>query len=651
MKPLSIVNAVKAVGVAVLATTTSAAALTSRDEPALDWKSLTLLSEAADTQVQPVLDSKNETTLKTDSPRGITRQVRQLVTPFVWPNSTWYHDESLVPHIEEMLEVLTKRQHCDGTFSVGNRHSPPDTGFLIEDFGIMVRMLEKDDNDASQGIADTIRAILLKAAPGLAKGGIHTPNHRWKVSAALARMSQINEDESLIKRIDEWLAEGIDIDEDGIYSERSGIYYAAVSNPSLLTIARELNYTELIDYVRLNLELSIEHSEPNLEIESVLSRRQDQKQPAGDNMKEFYMQFRELALLDNEGRFAAMARLIEERLGDQLGDYLANIIERPELGEKLPDSEEPFVDFEKHYKNARLVRSRNGKVTVSAFGGTDWYDAEGNQSPFYNRFGSGLSTNPTMFRAWNGEAVLEGLRLVPNFFTMGHFRSSGISVDDDGIIKLGSQMEVPYYLPMPEDQRNEDGVYALSRSVADGRFYSMLDFPNRPTSMRRLKTDVTMTPTSSGYDIEFEVTGEKDVELTFELTFRGNGTFGGEMEELADEEGMKSYHLIEGTGKYSVGEDTISFGPGNGEGLIEASAGGKAIRIPVPPLDRTDKRKQNSTVGWTESSSWRGTRFILPAPRRSSTPLTWALLDHGRKGYKQGVYKNQTYPHAHYFLM
>ncbi|KAF3360619.1 hypothetical protein VdG1_01579 [Verticillium dahliae VDG1] len=433
----------KALGVALLATTASAVSIAPRQEAAaLDLTSLAILTKAADTQVQTTINNKQN--LLKGQPRAIARAVRQLVTPFVWPNSTYYHDESLLPHIEEMMAALTKRQHCDGTYSVGNRHSPPDTGFLIEDFGIMVRILEKDDHDNSQAIADEIRAILVKAGPGLAKGGIHTPNHRWKICAALARISTITGDESLIKRIDEWLAEGIDIDADGIYSERSPNYYSAVSNPSLLTVARELNYTDLIPFVRKNLELSIEHAEPNGEIETIQSRRQDQTQP--------------------------------------------------------------------------------------------------------------------------------GLRFVPNFFTMGHFRSNGIKYDSDGTIRLGSEMEVPYYLPMPADQRDENGVYALGRSVADGRFYAMLDFANRPTSMRRLKTDVTISPTKAGYDIAFEVTGEQDVELTFELTFRGNGTFKG-VKELTNVDGVKTTHLVEGTGEYSVGNDKITFGPGIGEGLIVADGG------------------------------------------------------------------------------
>lgn len=561
---------VKALFATLLATNGWAAILTPRADAALDSSSLAILTEAADAQVQSVIDGKNAS--YSGSPRGVARGLRRLVAPFVWPDSIYYHDESLLPHIEEMLAVLADVQHCDGTYSVGNRHSPPDTGFLIEDFGLMVHLLEKDDHDDSQPIADGIRAILVKAGRALAIGGIHTPNHRWKICAALARISRITNDDSLIPRIDEWLAEGIDIDADGIYSERSPNYYSAVSNPSLLTVAHELNRTELITYVRKNLELSIEHGEPNGEIETVHSRRQEQKEQPGKNTANFYVQFRELALLDNNGRFATMARLIEKDLATQLGDFLGDLIERPELAVELPEPEEPFVDFSKHYKTVGLVRTRRGKLTTSSFGGSDWYDAEGRQTAFYNRFGSGLSTNPTMFRAWNGGLVLDAVRLVPNFFTMGHFRSNGITFDDEGVTTLGSEMQVPYYLPMPADQRDENGTYALSRSTADGRFYSMLDFDNRPTSMRRLKTQVAIVPTTAGYDLNLDVTGERDVELTLELTLRGNGTLKG-VEELVNNEGVTTYHLVEGWGEYKVGDDMIKFGPGNGRGLIQADAG------------------------------------------------------------------------------
>lgn len=527
-----------------------------------DTEGLAVLTKSADEQVPKTIEGLPAAL--TGSPRGLTRQVRRLVTPFIWKDSTYHHDESLLPHIKQGLETLTRVQHEDGTFSVGNRHSPPDTGFLIEDFGLMVSILEADDHAESAGLAETIRAIMAKAGPGLANGGIHTPNHRWKICAALARISHVTGDESYHTRIDEWLAEGMDIDEDGIYSERSAIYYSEVTNPSLLVVAHVLDREDLLDFVRRNLDLSIEHSEPNGEIETIQSRRQDQDQRLV-NIRYFYPQFRELALLDGNGRFAAMARLIEEKFAPDIGDFLGDLIERPELAAALPASEEPFTDFARHYQTAGLVRIRRGKLSASAFGGSDWY-ADGEETEFFNRFGSGLSTNPTILRAFNGKAVLEAVRLVPNFFSMGHFRSNGIAYEE-GVIALGNELKIPYYLPMPADRRNADGVYALSRSV-DGRFNSMLDFENRPASTRDLKTDVKISETDSGFDLTFDVSGEENVELTWELTFREGGELAG-VESLED----GTFHLIEGQGTYTLGDDTITFGPGNGKGLIEAKPG------------------------------------------------------------------------------
>ncbi|KAK1955923.1 hypothetical protein LY78DRAFT_674742 [Colletotrichum sublineola] len=138
--------------------------------------SLGLHTKAADGQVSTVLANKNTSLI--GSPRSLAREVRRLVTPFVWPNSTYYHDETLLPHIDEMLVVLSRRQHPDGTYTVGNRHSPPDTGFLIEDFGIMVRILKEDDHDASQAIAVLQAGMHCCHHAGGVTGGVVEPGRK-----------------------------------------------------------------------------------------------------------------------------------------------------------------------------------------------------------------------------------------------------------------------------------------------------------------------------------------------------------------------------------------------------------------------------------------------------------------------------------------
>ena len=82
-----------------------------------------------------------------------------------------------------------------------------------------------------------LEQVLRKAGPAIAAGGVHTPNHRWEIAAALARTHHLFPDRRYAARIDDWLDEGIDATPDGIYSERSSTYASEVTNHCLLAIA------------------------------------------------------------------------------------------------------------------------------------------------------------------------------------------------------------------------------------------------------------------------------------------------------------------------------------------------------------------------------------------------------------------------------
>lgn len=529
-----------------------------------DTATLSLLTAAADKQAEAQLAAPASP--GSGGARGVLRQMRRLVTPFVWPQSRYFQDEALIAPIQTLLSRVEQAQHEDGTFSGGNRHSPPDSAFLIEDMATVLGALRTSRHPLSLDISQRLTAMMSKAGPALRTGGIHTPNHRWELSAALSKIDKVDPHPAYRARVDEWLAEGVDINAEGIYSERSSNYAQAVSNPSLLRLAHLPGRENLRALVRRNLEATIDLSEPFFgDVETIFSRRQDQAQTT-QTLHTYYLQFRELAQRDNDARFAGVVRWIEQNDSSQLGDALTNILDEPELAGPLPVPVSPFVDLQRQFRTVNLVRERRGDMTASFFAGSDWF-VDGEPSSFYNMIGSGLATNPTLARIWKGGLVIDAIRLTPNFFSMGHWRPSDIAVDDAGVVRLSGEMRVPYYLPMPPERRNPDGAYALSRSV-DGRFNSALAFGERPAQFRVLSLSMTAAPNAGGYALQFDVAGEDDVEVSIEITLRDGGRLDG---GRALEDG--GVHLVEGEATYVVGDERLTVGPGAGDTPVMMSSG------------------------------------------------------------------------------
>lgn len=581
-----------AASAAVIAATPSGAASRSS---ARDTATLAVVTAAADQQATAIL-TKPAPPGFGSYPRATLRRVRRLVAPFLWPQSKYFHDEALIAPIEALLNKVEADQLDDGTVrSGGNLHSPPDTAFLIEDMSVMVGGLRRDRHPKSQAFAARLTAMMRKAGPTLVAGGIHTPNHRWELSAALAKIDQVDPNPAYRARIDQWLAEGVDIDADGFYSERSSIYASEVSNPSLLVLAHLPGLAGLRDLVRRNLETTIALAEPvGGEVETVQARRQDQDQRR-QTLHAYYLQYRELALRDGDSRFAGVARWIERNDSSRLADTLADFINEPDLARPLPTEIQPFGDLRRSFPTVGLVRERRGPITASLYAGSDWY-ADGKPSVFFNTIGSGLATNPTLMRLWKGGLAVDAIRLIPDFFNMGHFRPSAITREPDGAVRLGGELAAPYYQPMPPERRRPDGVYALSPSV-DARFNSALDFSHRPASFRRLSIQIFVRPEPDGYRLSFETSGEEAVDITLELTLRDGGVLEG-----ARELGDGGYLLVDGQASYRLGDQRLSIGPGNGDGAVKVSSG--------------------------ENYSWAGGRLQLPGKRlyiTGHTPLRYEL--------------------------
>lgn len=502
--------------------------------------------------------------------RGIGEQIMTFAAAYGSAQSIFYRDPKIINALNARIATLTAMQREDGLFDMGNLDSPPDSAFVLKTLARGQFFLLQDSDPAGESVREKLKALILKTAEGVRLGGIHTPNHRWAICSALAQVHQLYPNDAYLARIDQWLAEGLDINAEGEWSERSPNYNAHVNNPAMVEISALLKRPALLEAVRRNLEMSLYLMEPNGEFETVASRRQDQDPGARKYIWEYYVPYRYLAVHDQNPRFAAVARRIERDFLTELGEDAGNMssalvswLEFPEMRAAMPDDAAPPGDYAKVFALSGLARLQRGNTTATIFGGNDWHLGLG--------AGSGLSTNPAFFKFRKGAAVLESLRLTPLFFNTGFFYPQSLKVTGENQYELTQVLSVPYHQPLPAEHRRADGNYPL---VPDGRIFFRLDFASRKQDLKTLTTKVVVRENDGAYELDFDIQGLSGVPVVLELCFRKDGTFGGvetagskassqERASAATPDDGENHFLKKGYGTYTVGHDKITFGPGS----------------------------------------------------------------------------------------
>lgn len=512
------------------------------------WERLTTLVDA---DLERALSEPPEIVAERTGHRGVMVLIKTAVAGFLNPGSRFTGRSGAIAPIGAWLERLTALQDDQGLFTSGdNLVSPPDSGFTVNDIGLVHRLITEATPAARTElawVATALEGLLRRSRDPLTAGGIHTPNHRWEIASALARIDRVLPDAAVRARIDTWLAEGIDIATDGLYSERSPNYAAHVSNPSLLVLAEHLERPDLRELVHRSLHAQVALTDVDGRVETVHSRRQDQKSTF--DVSPFLMQLRRFALADGCAVCSRTAGLALDLLEHEAVTPLAELLIEPGLGQSLSPSATDVEDGVVTFESADLVRLRRGSRVLTVYGGSD--------VPATGRVASGLACNPTFLRWRSGAAVLDSIRLSRTFFGLGPFRSEGLVVDGD-TFRLCESVSAAYYQPLPTDHRSADGVYVLEH---EGRFAAAMDFSARAQDRVRLTTAIDVTVGDGAVRIDSRFEGVACA-YAFELVFRPGGVLSG-VRPLA---GTDCYELVEGYGSYRVGDDVITFGPGGGSG-------------------------------------------------------------------------------------
>ncbi|MFA9188147.1 hypothetical protein AAGV33_08045 [Flavobacterium sp. FBOR7N2.3] len=504
-----------------------------------------------DAKVEQLLQKElTDSAIRLSSFRSLANSIAVLSASVSHAESRFYKSKIVVERLNQSADVLLKGQYSDGTVDAGgNRQSPPDTAFVLEWICSAATVLNLNKQKQLEDLRNKLKKFIQNAGEAMITGGVHTPNHRWVVCAALANINSLYPDVRYINRINQWLAEGIYLNQDGHYSERSGVY-SAVIDKALITMATLLNKPELLDIVQKNLITYYYYTEPNGDLVTVDSRRQDQFMNL--TVTKFYLQYRFMAIHTGNPMFVYMVNLIEKSPDFQksiLQDSLVAFMESPKLQQPISTEVKLVNDFEKLFAISNLARIRRGNTVMTVFGGND--------KPVM--IVSGRSSNPNFLMYRKGDAILKYMRLSSSFFRMGYFSSDGIEKVGNKYI-LKETKEADYYQPLVPEFLKADGDYQLSESK-DKRFWNKMDFENRVASNEKKQTTVIEIEENNGaLSLDFKVDGPPNVEITIEMCFKeGTKITGATLGEKGN------YFLKSGNATLNRGNDVIELGPGMGE--------------------------------------------------------------------------------------
>ena len=428
----------------------------------------------------------------------------------------------LMDHLRLAAAFLDRKLTPDGNIDslITNFNSPADTAFAMDHLAPALRLAR-----ATKGLADAaalIQPLVERTAGGVLRGGVHTPNHRWVMCSALAQAHSVLPHPAYVKRVDEWLAETIDIDSDGQYSERSTVVYNGIVNRALCTVALRLNRPELLDPVRRNLAALLYLLHPDYEVVTEISRRQDLNQRG--TLGNYWLPLRLLAQRDGNGMYETLARRINP------GPAL--LLEYPELCVGGPMPQAVPDQYERPFPASRLVRIRRGATSATLLTGG----------------------NSRLFTLRRGEAIITAVRLAGAFFGKGQFVPTA-SGRDGRAYTWSQSLDAGYYQPFGDGTVQPVGVEE----------WYQLRSKRRRTEVSKVEYAARLEEREDGFRLSFSARGTNDLPVALEINLDGKD---GRLEGCEPVVNAPAGSVLLPAGRtatWTVGSNVIRIGPGRAD--------------------------------------------------------------------------------------
>ena len=192
--------------------------------------------------------------------------------------SKYFNNHEIFERILAALKFLESKQRKSGFIDLRERNydSPPDTAFAIGALYPVAWMAKHLPGVEKGGeLYNAIRPFVTKGASAIADhGGFHTPNHRWIIAGAMSGANDVYPELDCRSAINSYFREGIDLNSDGIYSEKS-IFYSAHINRKLIDAYYFLGDDYIADNILKNCRCIADLMNDDSSILTSMSIRQD----------------------------------------------------------------------------------------------------------------------------------------------------------------------------------------------------------------------------------------------------------------------------------------------------------------------------------------------------------------------------------------
>lgn len=472
--------------------------------------------------------------------------------------SRYYKDEKLFDAIKTGLAFIERWQRDDGSLDYPscNFYSAPDTSFCFRRLYGAWNILEKHaQTEEEKELQNRYLVLMLRCIPILLYGGFHTPNHRWAVMSVLFTLANVVEQngqlalevprypkeyfsedqiphtvEELVQKLrdraNQYLAEGIDGDEDGEYAERSTGNYNAVVDKSLISAYEATGDEKFLGYVERNLNMMLYYIDGDDTIFTQNSTRQDHgtKQYAD---KYFYLYTYMADKTGNPLFDAAAHKIIKDNM--ERADLAQDCMYIFMMYDWLLDYEFKgygfLPEYRKFFRGSQVLRVKKENYVYSVLN---------NKAAFlFLKFGS----------------LPIGLRIGESYCDIRNFIPKSIEVKDNGCV-LKAEAGGWYYQPFKEDQGTSDW-WAMDHTKRDKIHTS------------KVAITVTLSELENGLDINVKAEGMSGLPLRVELDVPAGVVLENETMCLTAGKG-ESMILRGGELNLHEGAQKIVIGPGYG---------------------------------------------------------------------------------------